>query len=52
VRHCIDGEVLPLLQIMMLADSDGWALFDHATRERYRQETLRVFAVLKGSVSA
>jgi hypothetical protein len=52
VRHCVDGEVLPLLQIMMLVDSDGWALFDQATRERYRQETLRVFEELKGAISA
>ena len=52
VRYCIDGEILPLLQIMMLVDSDGWALFDQATRERHRQETLMVFEQLKGSVSA
>ena len=33
---------------MMLVDNDAWALFDLPTKERYRQETLRVFRKYEG----
>ena len=42
-RQYLDPELLPLLKMMMLADNDGWTLFDPPTRESYRQETLAVF---------
>jgi hypothetical protein len=42
-RQYIDGNLLPLLKVMMLVDNDAWALFDRPTKERYRQETLAVF---------
>jgi len=46
-RRYLDLELLPLLKMMMLADNDGWTLFDPATREQYRQETLAVFSGLE-----
>jgi hypothetical protein len=43
IRGYLDFELIPLLRVMMLVDNDGWALFNHSTKERYRQETLTVF---------
>ncbi len=36
--------LLPLLEAMMLVDSDAWQLFDAANKARFRQSTLAVFA--------
>ncbi len=44
---CIRPALVPLLEIMMLVDSDAWQLFDPASRERYRDSTLQVFAALR-----
>ncbi len=49
-RH-IDLELLPLLRAMMLADNEGWSLFDPETRSRQRNDTLRAFARLEQSIS-
>jgi hypothetical protein len=38
----LDAALLPLLKMMMLADSDGWELFT-GNREPFRAETLAVF---------
>jgi hypothetical protein len=47
IRQYVDTELFPMVRMMMLADNDGWALFDQATKERYRQETLAVFGKLE-----
>jgi hypothetical protein len=39
----IDPEFLPYLEVMMLVDSDAWALFDPQIKAKQRQETLQVF---------
>ena len=41
---CIRPELLPLLEAMMLVDSDAWQLFDPASKAKFRQGTLAVFA--------
>jgi hypothetical protein len=43
----LDRELLELLKLLSLADSDGWELFRSPTRERYRQQTLAVFEDLE-----
>jgi len=43
IRQYIDGDLLPLLKVMMLVDNDAWALFDRPTKDQYRRETLAVF---------
>jgi len=43
VRENIDLAFFPLLKMMMLADTDGWDLFDPETRHRHRQQTLAVY---------
>lgn len=43
----LDRELLALLKLMSLADSDGWELFRPPNRERYRQQTLAVFDKLQ-----
>lgn len=42
-RQYIDGNLLPLLKVMMLVDNDAWALFDQPVKEQYRRDTLAVF---------
>jgi len=46
VIRYFDRELLPLLQVMNLGDTDGWALFDPETRERQRLDTIQVFEKL------
>ena len=41
---CIRPALLPLLQAMMLVDSDAWQLFDPNSKARFRESTLAVFA--------
>jgi hypothetical protein len=48
---CIRPALLPLLEATMLVDSDAWHLFDLATRARFRDATLEVFADLRRRVS-
>jgi hypothetical protein len=43
VIRYFDRELLPLLEVMNLADGDGWALFNPESRERQRIDTIRVF---------
>jgi hypothetical protein len=49
-RRYVDRALLPLLKMMMLADNDGWVLFDPPAKEAYRRETLRVFEVMEGLI--
>jgi len=41
---CIRPALLPLLEAMMLVDSDAWQLFDPASKAKFRNSTLAVFA--------
>jgi hypothetical protein len=43
IQQYVDSSLRPLLQIMMVVDNEAWALFDPATKQRYREETLTVF---------
>jgi hypothetical protein len=38
VRTYLDEELLQVLGVLLLADSDSWNLFDIETKERYREE--------------
>ncbi len=52
VPLCIRPTLLPLLEALMLVDSDAWQLFDAASKARFRQNTLEVFATVRGLVGA
>jgi hypothetical protein len=39
----IGPSLLPLLRVMMLADNEGWSLFEPGTRVRQRSDTLNFF---------
>jgi len=45
--RCIRPALLPLLEAMMLVDSDAWQLFDPTSRAKFRASTLAVFADLR-----
>jgi hypothetical protein len=47
----IDLELLPLLRVMNLGDSEGWALFHPETRARHRLDTLQAFETLERLLS-
>ncbi len=44
VPLCIRPALVPLLEAMMLVDSDAWQLFDPGAKARFRASTLAVFA--------
>jgi hypothetical protein len=48
----IDQEFVPYLEIMMLVDSDAWALFDPADKAKMRAETLQVFQEVRRLASS
>jgi hypothetical protein len=50
-RRFIDPSVLPLLKVMMLADNEGWSLFDPKTRARQRSDTLKAFEEVERLIS-
>jgi hypothetical protein len=47
---CIRPALLPLLEALMLVDSDAWQLFDPVDKAKFRQSTLAVFANIRGLV--
>jgi hypothetical protein len=47
IPRCIRPELLPLLEAMMLVDSDAWQLFEPESKARYRSSTLQVFAMVR-----
>jgi hypothetical protein len=48
---CIRPALLPLLEAMMLVDSDAWQLFDRASKAKFRDSTLAVFADVRRRVA-
>jgi hypothetical protein len=52
VPLCIRPALLPLLEAMMLVDSDAWQLFDPASKAKFRQSTLAVFSGVRQQVCA
>jgi hypothetical protein len=51
VSQLVDARLLPLIRIMILADSDGWELFNAHNCVRYREETRSVFRHLQTIVT-
>jgi hypothetical protein len=52
IPRCIRPALLPLLEAMMLVDSDAWQLLDPASKERFRRSTLDVFVTVRAMVGA
>ena len=50
IPRCIRPELLPLLEALMLVDSDAWQLFDPVDRAKFRRGTLAVFSRVRGLV--
>ena len=48
---CIRPALLPLLEGVMLVDSDAWQLFDATSRTKYREATLAAFADVRRLVT-
>jgi hypothetical protein len=52
IKSFIDADLLPLLKVMMLADNEGWSIFDPETRARQRQDTLQTFQKIEKLIFA
>ena len=52
IAGCIRPALVPLLEGVMLVDSDAWQLFDPASRTKFRQSTLAVFADVRRLVAS
>jgi hypothetical protein len=50
LARCIRPALLPLLEAMMLVDSDAWQLFTPDDRAKFRASTLAVFATVRASL--
>jgi hypothetical protein len=51
VPACIRPELIPLLEGLMLADSDAWQLFEPDKKAKFRGSTLAVFAAVRQVVA-
>jgi hypothetical protein len=51
VPECIRPELVPLLEGLMLADSDAWQLFEPDKKAKFRASTLAVFATVRQVVA-
>jgi hypothetical protein len=47
----VGPNLFPLLRVMMLADNEGWSLFDAETRARQRRDTLNAFEKIEKLIS-
>ncbi len=45
-QRYFDKELLPLLKVMNLGDTDGWTLFEPSTREPLRADMIDAFEAL------
>jgi len=50
-KRYINPSLLPLFRVMMLADNEGWSLFDPETRARQRHDTLQAFEKVERLIS-
>jgi hypothetical protein len=51
VPECIRPDLVPLLEGLMLADSDAWQLFEPDKKAKFRASTLAVFATVRQVVA-
>ncbi len=52
IGRYISPSLLPLLQVMMLSDNEGWSMFEPETRARQRKDTLQAFQRIEKSLPA
>jgi hypothetical protein len=52
LARCIRPALLPLLEAMMLVDSDAWQLFAQDDKAKFRASTLAVFATVRAQLPA
>ncbi len=51
IPACIGPDLIPLLEGLMLADSDAWQLFEPDKKAKFRESTLAVFAAVRQAVA-
>ena len=51
IQKYVSGELFPVLRVMMLADNEGWVMFDPNERSKQRNQTLAVFQRIEQVIS-
>jgi hypothetical protein len=51
IKKYVSRDLAPLLKVMMLADNEGWSLFDSEARAKQRIDTLKTFEKLEQMIS-
>jgi hypothetical protein len=51
IQKYVNGNLFPLVRVMMLADNEGWVMFDPTERSKQRNETLAVFHRIEQLIS-
>ena len=51
MQKYVNGDLFPLLRVMMLSDNEGWVMFDPNERSKQRNETLAVFQRIEQVIS-
>jgi hypothetical protein len=51
IKRYIDHNMFPLLKAMMLADNEGWSLFDPETRAQRSRDAMNAFAKIERLIS-
>lgn len=50
IPRCIRPALVPVLEGLMLADSDAWQLFEPVSKKKYRNSTLATFAEVRRAI--
>ncbi len=51
-QRYFDKDLLPLLEVMNLADGEGWSIFEPSSRDQLRADTLNVFEKLERLIAS
>jgi len=51
IKRYVNTDLVPLLKVMMLADNEGWVMFDPEDRLKQRNQTLKVFENVERLIS-
>jgi hypothetical protein len=51
IKRYINPSLLPLMRVMMLADNEGWSLFDQESRQRFHNAALALFERIEAMIT-
>jgi hypothetical protein len=51
IERYVDPHLYPLLEVMMLADNEGWVMFEPEVRREQRNATLNVYRAIAALIA-